>query len=85
MAGHLYTENGQRSVLNRNVKHKCLQVNIQHSGVVLSNLTQVIIQYIVDIAFVQEPHILQNNVAGFSKSFKIFARGGQEKSSYNNK
>jgi len=58
MAGHLYKENGQRSgtsVLNRYIKLKCLQVNLQHSRVATSNLTQKIIQYKVDIAFVQEP------------------------------
>jgi len=82
MAGHLYAENGQRSetsVLNRNVKPKCLQVNLQHSRIAASNLTQVIIQYNVDIAFVQEPYTLHNNVAGFSKGFKIFAHGGGRK------
>jgi hypothetical protein len=39
------------------------------------NLTQVIIQYNVDIAFVQEPYTSHNNVAGFPKGFKIFAHG----------
>jgi len=76
MAGHLYTENGQRSgtgVLNRNIKLKCMQVNLQHSRVAISNLTQVIIQYNVDITFVQEPYTSHNHVAGFPKSFKIFA------------
>jgi hypothetical protein len=88
MAGHLYTENGQRSrnsVLNRNIKLKCLQVNLQHSRVATSNLTQIIIQYNVDIAFAQEPYTSHDNVTGFPKGFKIFAHWGHEESSHNNK
>jgi hypothetical protein len=38
-------------------------------------VTQVIIQYNVDIAFVQDPYTSHNNVAGFPKGFKIFAHG----------
>jgi hypothetical protein len=54
-------------------------MNLQHSRIAASNLTQVIIQYNVDIAFGQEPYTLNNNVAGFPKSFKIFTHGGVRK------
>ena len=57
---------------------KCLQVNLQHSRVATMNLTQIIIQHNIDIAFVQELYSSHNNVAGFPKGFKIFAQGGQE-------
>jgi len=50
-------------------------VNLQHSRVATSNLTQIVIQYNVDIAFVQELYTSHNNVAGFPKGFKMFAHG----------
>ena len=78
MARHPYTEIGSRNDNNypsRNVKLKCLQVNLQHSRVAASNLTQIIIQYNIDVAFVQEPYTLRNSVAGFPKSFKIHTQG----------
>ena len=57
MACHPYIENStwsDNNFSNRNVKLKCLQVNLQHSRAAASNLTQVIIQYNIDIAIVQE-------------------------------
>jgi hypothetical protein len=47
--------------------------------VAASNLTQVILQYNVDIAFVQKLYTLHNHVAGFPKGFKIFTHGGGRK------
>ena len=67
------------NLVNRNVKLKCLQVNIQHSSAAASNLTQVILQHNEDIAFVQESYTLHNNVAGFPTGFKIFTYGGGRK------
>ena len=49
-------------------------MNLQHSRVATSNLTE-IIQYNIDIAFVQEPYIVHNRVAGFSKGLKILTHG----------
>jgi hypothetical protein len=63
----------------RNVQLKCLQVNLQHSRVVVSNLAQVITQYNIDIAFIHEPYTIRNNVAGFPKGFKIYSHGGGRK------
>jgi hypothetical protein len=56
-----------------------MQVNLQHLRVAASNLTQVILQYNIDIAFVQEPYTIHNNVAGFPEGFKIFANCGGRK------
>ena len=44
-----------------------------------SKLTQIILQYNIDIAFVQEPYTIFNNVAGFPKGFRIFAYGSGRK------
>jgi hypothetical protein len=56
-----------------------VQLNLQRSRVATSNLTQIIINYNTDIAFVQEPYSVHNNVAGFPKAFRIFAHGGGRK------
>ena len=65
-----------------------MQLNLQHSQAATSNLTQIILQYNIDIAFVQEPYTILNNVVGFPKSFRIFAHGSNRKRSaiivYNN-
>jgi endonuclease/exonuclease/phosphatase family metal-dependent hydrolase len=61
--------------LNQTVKLKCLQVNLQHSRVATSNLTQVIQQYNIDIVFLQEPYTVHNRVAGFPKCLKILTQG----------
>ena len=56
MARHPEIDNDIRrgsKLVNRNVKPKCLQVNIKHSRVAASKLTQSILQHNVDIAFVQ--------------------------------
>jgi hypothetical protein len=58
---------------------KCVQLNTQHSRVAVSNLTQIIIKYNIDIAYVQEPYTIHNIVAGFPKGFRIFAHGGGRK------
>jgi len=58
---------------------KCLQLNLQHSRSATYNLTQTIIQNNIDVAFLQEPYTVRNNVAGFPKSFKTFAYGNGRK------
>jgi hypothetical protein len=57
---------------------KCVQLNLQHSRAVASNLTQ-IINHNIDIAFVHEPYSIHNKVGGFPKAFRIFAHGGRRK------
>jgi hypothetical protein len=58
-----------------------LQLNIQHFRVATAKLTQIILQYNIDVAFVQEPYTILNKVAGFPKGFKIFTRGSDRKRS----
>jgi hypothetical protein len=49
--------------------------------VATANLTQIILQYNIDVAFVQEPYTILNKVTGFPKGFKIFTRGSDRKRS----
>jgi len=56
------------------------KLNLQHSRTATYNLTQLILHNI-DVAFVQNPYIVLNNVAEFPKSFRIFAhRNGRKRS-----
>jgi len=67
---------------------KCGKLNLQHSRTATYNLTQLIYHNKIDVAFVQEPYIVLNNVAGFRKSFRNFAHGnGRKRSAFivNNK
>jgi hypothetical protein len=45
------------------------------------NLTQIILQYHIDVAFVKEPYTVLNKVSGFPKGFKIFTSGSDRKRS----
>ena len=47
----------------------------KHERTATFNLTQIILQNNTDVAFVNELYTVVNNMAGFPKSFKIFARG----------
>jgi hypothetical protein len=49
--------------------------------VATANLTKTILQYNIDIAFVQEPYTIINKVAGFPKGFRIFTCGRDRKRS----
>jgi hypothetical protein len=60
---------------------KCAQLNLQHSRTATYNLTQLILHNNIDVAFVQELYTVLNNVAGFPKSFRIFAHSGGRKRS----
>jgi len=53
---------------------KCSQLKLQHSRTATFNLTQIILQNNIDVAFVQEPYTVP-------KSFKIFAHGNDRKRS----
>ena len=44
-------------------------------------MTHIILQNNIEVTFVQEPYTVLNNVAGFPKSFRIFAHGGGRKRS----
>ena len=65
----------------RQTEIKCAQLNLQHSKTATYNLTQLILHNNIDVAFVQEPYIVLNNVAGFPKSFRICAHGNGRKRS----
>ena len=65
----------------RKTNIKCLQLNLQHSRTATFNLTQITLQNNTDVVFVQEPYTVVNNVAGFPKTFKIFAHGNGRKRS----
>jgi hypothetical protein len=60
----------------RKTQIKHLQLNLQHSRVATANLTEIILQNSIDVAFVQEPYTILNKVAGFPKDFKILTHGG---------
>jgi hypothetical protein len=49
--------------------------------VATANLTQIILQNNIDVAFVQEPYTILNKVAGFPKGFKISTCGWDRKRS----
>ena len=50
----------------------CLQVNLQHKRAATSNLVQMMSENQIDLAFVQEPYIIHNNVAGIRKSLTTY-------------
>jgi hypothetical protein len=43
--------------------------------VATANLSQIVLQNEIDVAFVQEPYTILNKVVGFPKSFKIYTCG----------
>ena len=43
-----------------------MQINLQHSRTATDNLMKLIQQDLTDIAFVQEPYIIQNKIAGIT-------------------
>jgi hypothetical protein len=56
-----------------------MKLSLQHSRSATYNLTQIIIHKNIDVAFLQDLYTIRNNVAGFPKSFKIFAYGNGKK------
>jgi len=53
----------------------CFQINLQHTRTATSNLVQLINQHNVDITFIQEPHTINNKLAGLPKSYKVYTSG----------
>ena len=76
-----FTSNTRTNRSKRQTTIKCAQLNLQHSRTATYNLTQLILQNNIDVTYVQEPYTVLNNVAGFPKSFRIFAHGGGRKGS----
>ena len=67
---------------NREMKPlRCLQVNLQHKRAATSNLVQMINENQLDLAFVQEPYIIRNNLAGIPKLLRTYVSGNGRKRS----
>jgi hypothetical protein len=54
---------------------RCLQVNLQHKRAATNNLVQTISESQIDLAFLQEPYIIRNNLAGIPKSLRTYVSG----------
>jgi len=52
-----------------------LEVNLQHKRAATSNLVQITNENKIELAFVQEPYIIRNNLAGIPKSLRNFVSG----------
>ena len=60
---------------------RCLQVNLQHKRAATNNLVQMMSTNQIDLAFVQEPYIIRNNLAGIPKSLRTSVSGEGRKRS----
>ena len=60
---------------------RCLQHNLQHKRAATSNLVQIFNENQIDLAFVQEPYIIRNNLAGIPKSLRNYVCGNGRKRS----
>jgi len=58
-----------------NQELNCCQINLQHSRTATSNLVQLINQHRIDVAFVQEPYTIRNQLAGIPKTFRTYTYG----------
>jgi hypothetical protein len=57
---------------------KCIQINLPHSGLASTSLAQVILDFVVDIVFIQEPYVwpsffpvVANALPGFSSYHQL--------------
>jgi len=57
---------------NQQVMIRCIQINLQHSRVATDNLMNLIQQDHTDIVFVQEPYLLQNKIAGITRTHSTY-------------
>lgn len=64
---------GQTSFPTYNTPLKCLQQNLQHSRAATLNLTKLITESNIDIAFLQEPYLHGNKPTGMPTNYKIFS------------
>ena len=58
-----------------NISLRCIQINLKHSKTATDNFNQLTKETDIDMAFIQEPYIYQNQVTGISRSYKIFTCG----------
>ena len=61
------------------LKINCIQINLQHSRVATHNLMQLIGEQKIDIAFVQEPYVIENKVAAIPSHIGVFTQGRLKK------
>ena len=66
-----------KQIVSRNIK--CIQINLHHSKAATANLMQIIQQNNIDIALIQEPYNINNQVAGISKQYRVFTSGNGRK------
>jgi len=65
---------------NREIKPLCcLQVNLQPKRAATSNLVQLMSENQIDLAFVQEPYIIRNDIAGIPKLLRTYVSGNGRK------
>jgi len=57
------------------------QVNLQHTRAAMNNLVQMMSENQIDIAFVQQPYIICNNLAGIPKTLRTYVSGNGRKRS----
>jgi hypothetical protein len=60
---------------------RCLQVNLQHKRAATNTLVQIMSENQIDLAFVQEPYIIRNNLPGIPKSFRTYVSENERKRS----
>jgi len=67
---------------NREAKPlRCLQVNLQHKRAATNNLVQMMSENQIDLAFIEEPYIISNNLPGILKSFRTYVSSNERKRS----
>ena len=54
---------------------RCIQANVQHSRAATNNLIQLISAHNIDLIFIQEPYVINNQLAGIPKKLKTFTHG----------
>ena len=54
----------------------CLQINSQHSCTATSNLVQLTNQHRIDVAFIQEPYAIHNQLAGIHLGLTLMGMTG---------
>jgi Holliday junction resolvasome RuvABC ATP-dependent DNA helicase subunit len=57
---------------NQQTQIRCMQINLQHSRTTTDNLMKLIQQDHTDIIFVQEPYIIQNKLAGITRTHRTY-------------
>ena len=60
---------------------RCVQINLQYKRSVTSHLVQITSENKTDVAFVREPYIIRNNLAGIPKSLRTYVSGNGRKRS----